>query len=154
MNSFRTLFLLLAFCAAPLFAAETDDFPGVRSLMTPEQFKAAGLDKLTPEQIEALDDWLIRYTVGEAETVRATSEEVKEVAEEFEVTASIKPPFKGWTGDTVFYLDNGQIWKQRVDGRYQYSGDDTRVSITKGFFGNYNMKLLSAGKSIGVKRVK
>ncbi len=154
MKILRILPFCIALCATPLFAGDKDDFPGVRSLMTPEQFRAAGLDKLTPEQIEALDDWLIRYTVGEAETVRATSEEVKEVEEEFEVTARIKQPFKGWTGDTVFYLDNGQIWKQRVDGRYQYSGDDTRVSISKGLFGNHNMKLLAAGKSIGVKRVK
>ncbi len=154
MKATAAAFISLILISFSAVSADKDDFPGVRTLMTPEQFNAAGLDKLSDEELEALDDWLIRYTVGEAETVRQTSTEVKEVEEEFEITASIKQPFKGWKGDTVFYLDNGQIWKQRVDGRYQYSGEDTRVVIYKGFFGNYNMKLVAAGKAIGVKRIK
>ena len=146
--------LVLTLTCSRVFADGSDDFPGVRALMTPEQFNEAGLDKLSEDEIEALDSWLIGYTVGEAAVIRGTSEEVREADEKQVITANIKQPFKGWTGETVFYLDNDQIWKQRVDGRFQYSGADTRVEIKKGLFGNYNMKLLATGKAIGVTRVR
>jgi hypothetical protein len=149
-----TLIALLLLLATHAQAADTDDFPGIRALMTDAQFRAAGLEKLSREELEALDDWLIGYTVGEAEVVRATSEEVKEAEEAFEVTASIKPPFDGWDGETVFYLDNGQVWKQRVQGRYQYDGDDTRVVIRKGLFGFKVMELVATGQAIGVTRIR
>lgn len=131
-----------------------DDFPGVRALMTPEEYRATGLEKLSEDELEALDAWLIRYTIGESEVIRNTSEEVKEVEDAYEITASIKPPFKGWKGDTIFYLDNGQVWQQRVDGRYQYSGDDTRVVLKKNFLGMHVMELLATGKAVGVKRIR
>ena len=137
-----------------LAAQAEDDFPGVEALMGAEQFKRTGLNKLSDSELEALDEWLLRYTAGEAEEVKAASEEVKKVEKTLEVTASVKQPFTGWKGETVFYLDNGQVWQQRVQGRYQYAGEDTRVVIRKGLFGFYNMKLIAVDKSIGVKRIR
>ena len=40
--------------------------PDVRVLMTPEEFQAAGLDKLSPQELEALNRWVVRYTAGDA----------------------------------------------------------------------------------------
>ena len=54
----------------------------------------------------------------------------------------------------VFYLDNGQIWKQRLRGRHVYNGDDTRVVIKKNFMGFYKLTHLATGKSVGVKLVR
>ncbi|MEE4659024.1 MAG: hypothetical protein V2J89_01065 [Halieaceae bacterium] len=148
------VFLFTVSVAIALPALAEDDFPGIQVLMGERTFRDAGLEKLSPDELEALDAWLVRYTAGEAEVVRESSEEVKKVEKALEITASIKPPFSGWSGDTVFYLDNGQVWKQRVDGRYQFSGEDTRVIIRKGLFGFYNLELVAAGKRIGVERVR
>ena len=72
----------------------------------------------------------------------------------YQLHAIIEEPFRGWSGKTKFKLDNGQIWQQRVSGRYTYSGDDTRVVISVNGFGFYEMELLAAGRSVGVKRIQ
>jgi hypothetical protein len=134
--------------------AEADDFPGVNGLMSEQEYKDAGLNKLSDAEREALDQWLIRYTAWEAPEIRKTVKEVKEVEKEFELTASVKQPFKGWSDSTYFYLDNGQVWQQRNSARYYYSGDDTRVVIRKNALGFHAMEHVATGKSIGVKRVR
>ncbi len=143
---------VFAFATTPSYA--DDDFPGIEKLMGDQTFEDAGLNKLNDKELRALDAWLLRYTAGEAEVVRVQSEEVKDFEKTITITANIKQPFKGWSGDTVFYLDNGQVWKQRVDGRYQYSGDDTRVVIKKNFFGQHVMRLIGANRAIGVTLVR
>lgn len=135
-------------------AAKQKDFPGIQKLMTADEFARAGLGKLTPEQVRALDDWLVRYTAGEAYVVQTTSEEVRAAVPEFRLEARIVPPFSGWSGQTLFRLDNGQVWRQRIKGRYMFSGDDTRVVITRNLLGFYNMTLVSTGRAVGVEPVR
>lgn len=135
-------------------AGSSKDFPGIEKLMSAEEFSRAGLDTLTPEQVRALDDWLVRYTAGEAYVVQTTSEEVRAAVPEFRIEARIVPPFSGWTGQTLFRLDNGQVWRQRIKGRYMFNGDDTRVVITRNLLGFYNLTLVSTGRAVGVEPVR
>lgn len=135
-------------------AAARKDFPGIEKLMTAEDFTRAGLDRLTPEQLQALDAWLLRYTAGDAYVVQSTSEEVRAAAPDFRLEARIVPPFTGWSGETLFRLDNGQLWRQRIKGRYAFSGDDTRVVISRNFLGFYVLTLPATGRSIGVEPVR
>lgn len=139
--------------ALPL-AAEEGQFPGVKGLMTAQEYEDAGLNQLSPEQLKALDQWLIRYTAWEAPAIRQSVQEVKEIERDHEVTANIKPPFEGWDGKTYFYLDNGQVWQQRTTGKLRYSGDDTAVVISKNLLGFYVMEHVATGREVGVKRVK
>ena len=156
----HVLTLMIAAFSAGAGAADTvgldkqKDFPGIQKLMTSEEFARAGLDRLSPEQVRALDDWLVRYTAGEAYVVQTTSEEVRAAVPEFRLEARIVPPFSGWSGQTLFRLDNGQVWRQRIKGRYMFSGDDTRVVITRNLLGFYNMTLVSSGRSVGVEPVR
>ncbi|MGA0735548.1 MAG: hypothetical protein ACO3PC_08730 [Steroidobacteraceae bacterium] len=145
------------------FAWAVDTFPGVSKAMTPAEYARAGLDKLSPEERRILDEWIARYTGREVEqTVADKVAEVRrlEVAAQPKkltadrIVATITPPFEGWSGKTTFTLDNGQVWKQRLEGRYRYSGTDTRVTIAKNFFGFYVMTLEATGRSIGVERVR
>ena len=140
--------------ALPATAQDDGDFPGVKGLMSAQEYEDSGLQKLTPEERKALDSWLLRYTAWEAPEIRKTIEEVKEVEKEYAINSTIKAPFKGWSTKTYFYLDNGQVWQQRSSGRYYYSGDDTSVAITKNALGFYELELLATGKTVGVKRIK
>lgn len=140
--------------AANASPAKDKDFPGIQKLMTAQEFAGAGLDKLTPEQMRALDDWLVRYTAGEAYVVQTTSEEVGAAVPEFRIEARILAPFSGWTGQTLFRLDNGQVWRQRIKGRYVFDGDDTRIVITRNLLGFYNLTLVSTGRAVGVEPVR
>ena len=55
----------------------------------------------------------------------------------------------------MFRLENGQVWRQRLDGRYQYSGaPNPAVRIDKNWLGFYRMTLVKEGRSIGVTRVR
>lgn len=129
-------------------------FPGIEALMTPEEFQAAGLDKLSPAERAALDDFLIRYTAQDAPMLLNNDEEVKQAVQEQEIVSVIKAPFKGWSGDTVFYLENGQVWQQRGRGNYVYRGGNPEVVISKNFMGFFRMEVVESGKAVQVKRLK
>ena len=68
--------------------------------------------------------------------------------------ATVKEPFRGWSGKTVFYLENGQVWRQRVSGKYTYGGDDNRVEISQNALGFFEMRLIAADRSVGVARLR
>lgn len=144
----------LALLSTAIFAAD-DEFPGVKSLMSDAEFEASGLDKLDAEELEALDAWLIRYTVGEAPVLQESNEEVKEADKNYEVVARLGDGFTGWDGKTTFRLDNGQVWSQRLEGRYVYRGPaNPEVRISRNWLGFYRMTLVDAKRSIGVSRVR
>jgi len=71
-----------------------------------------------------------------------------------QVRARIDGNFDGWRGDTLFVLDNGEIWKQRLQGQYFYSAERPEILITRNLLGFYSMEVLETGKSVGVKRVR
>lgn len=149
----RQMTLICLLLAAGIAGAQDKDFPGVGKLMTEEDFRAAGLHKLEPGEIEALNRWLVSYTAGEAQTLRNTSEEVQQAEQDIRIEAKIKGDFRGWSGDTLFSLDNGQVWRQRLDGRFAYNGEAREVVIEKNFFGYYRLTHVATGASIGVSRV-
>jgi hypothetical protein len=144
--------ILLALCAACL--AQAEDFPGIRKLMSPDEYEAAGLDKLSEAERKALDAWLLRYTAGEAETLRNTSDEVREAKQEVRIEARVRAPFEGWSGDTLFYLDNGQVWQQRLDGRFAYNGSEREVVLDKNFFGFWRLTHVATGRRVGGTRLR
>lgn len=145
------ILLALAFTSA---TAGADDFPGIEKLMSPEEFSAAGLDKLSAEERQALDSWLIKFTATEAPGLLQTNENVQKVQDAHVIEARVKQPFTGWDGNTVFYLDNGQVWRQRLAGRVVYKGEDSAVEIKKNFLGFYKLHHLASGRSVGVTRIK
>ena len=150
----RVWVVTLILASQPLLAEDDASFPGIEALMTAQEYEAAGIDKLTDAERDALNRWLIRYTVEDSKVLLRTDEEVKKAAQEQEILAAIQPPFKGWSGDTIFTLDNGQVWQQRRGGNYHHVGSSTRVRITKNLMGFYRMELLENAKSVQVKRLK
>ncbi|MFK7830007.1 MAG: hypothetical protein AB8B57_09530 [Congregibacter sp.] len=133
--------------------AQDSDFPGIEALMSAEEFRESGLHELNEEQLRSLDAWLLRFTAGDAEMLQQSSAAVREVEKDFAVEARLADGFSGWTGKTMFTLDNGQVWQQRLEGRYPYRGPaNPEVRISKNWLGFYKMTLVEAGRSIGVSR--
>ncbi len=149
------LVLIVLTLGIPLAQAqESTSFPGVEALMTAEEYKAAGIDKLSAAERKALNRWLVRYTAEDSEVMRNTDEEVLQAVVDQEIVSVIKQPFKGWSGETVFKLENGQVWQQRRRGNYAYRGSNPEVRITKNFMGFHRLEMLESGKSVQVKRLK
>ena len=151
-------------------AADKDTPPDVQSLMTPEDFAASGLDKLSGAERKHLSEWVERYREGavvgpvvkkppskmtEEEKVvyEEKKEEEKEEKKKTRITAKVIPRLRGWNGKTVFKLDNGQTWQQRTPGKYRYSGDDSTVIITVNWMGKYLMEHQESGRTVGVRRI-
>ena len=65
--------LLLVCLATACAAAAQDSFPGLQSLLSPAEWKRAGLDRLSPDQIGVIDAALIRYHVARQTVGAATA---------------------------------------------------------------------------------
>ena len=84
MMSGRAIFWVVLLGAFLSGAASAQDFQGLREAMTPEELEAAGLDGLSPEQQQFLDEWLRkRFTspfgygaAGHADTDGAASRNI------------------------------------------------------------------------------
>ena len=242
MRKFPKSLLMISLCILAVTSVHGEGeggAPGIKALMTPQQYQSAGLHKPSEQERTALYQWMREYSgktsaaqpgqvqpaaAAQPAVVAATSavvpapavtasapaagaavataavvspapaatapatvsavtppeatvavatpvpaaasvQEVEEnfgrpepressPEEAFKLYATVKQPFRGWNGKTVFYLDNGQIWKQRSHGRYTYMGDDSRVVISKNKMGFFEMRLIEADRSVGVKRAK
>src|ERR1700730_2529852 len=122
--------------------------------MTAEQFKAAGLDKLSPEELKRLNESLQgSRREGEKKAVeKATAEIKKKVATESrakmdEILSRVDGDFAGITGHTVIKLEDGTKWKQvNVDEHYR-----ARVTYrppVQGWHGafGYRMRIVGTGE--------
>ena len=108
------LFILGSARAA--WAAEEVLSGSIKEMMSAEEFKAAGLNKLSSEELEKLNAWLQGY--------RETTEKVTEKKTEKRVAASqsffhhdpivsrVDGSFAGLKGRTVIKLEDGTVWKQ------------------------------------------
>lgn len=102
------------------------------------------------EQSAVIEAEVARRVAKELAAARADDQAV-EISEPFE--ARVLGGFNGWSGKTVFTLDNGQVWRQRHDTSYRYQGTDNRVRLEPNFFGFWEMTVVSTGRSVGVRRI-
>ena len=71
-----------------------------------------------------------------------------------QITSRILGEFKGWSGDTEFQLENGQVWKQSSAGLLIVRINNPTVTIKKSFFGTYTLNVEGVNSSIKVRRTQ
>ena len=71
-----------------------------------------------------------------------------------EMTSRIPGTFTGWTGNTKFVLENGQVWQQRYATRWPPELENPEVIVKRGLFGLHRMEIVGTSKSVPVKRIK
>lgn len=134
----------------------------VKELMSPAEFRAAGLVKLTTQELASLDRWLNQYT--ETVITVATSQDASPERSASAKRATVPPSpavietciegdFSGWEGETIFKLCNGQIWQQaEYDYMYSYSyRPDVVIYRTSA---GYRMKVEDEEETILVVRLR
>lgn len=177
------LFLSIALAAAPVLAfpqeAATDArFANLRESMTAEEFKAAGLDKLSDSELAALSGWLTRK-VG-TETARAMEQARQEtqavVAQAKEDTrkqveqenrgffdfgsdepikSTLVGEFKGFAKGNRYTLANGQAWEQiEAASLAGVRKTNPAVTIKPGLFNNWFLRIDGYNTPAKVRRVK
>ncbi len=70
------------------------------------------------------------------------------------MTSRVIGQFDGWTGDTVFRLENGQVWEQSGNGFFKVSMNNPSVTIEKGVFGGFILSVEGYNSRVKVKRVQ
>ena len=150
------LAIALVSCLAGLANAET--FSSLEERMSQSEFHAAGLDKLSPDELKALNAWLqahsgtqVTYVTPGGRPVFYPQESSREP-----VDAHIVGEFTGWYGQTVYTLDNGQKWQQAESGSYQGGKfENPRVTIKPTLMGSWLMYVDPCrSQSLRVTRIK
>jgi len=113
--------------------------------MTPQEFKAAGLNKLSTEELEKLNAWLQGYreVAEKAAEKKATARAAKVERTKMDLLVSrVDGTFNGLTGRTVIRLEDGTVWKQaNADDRFHPKvTDHPAAAVIHGIFG-YKMQV-------------
>ena len=154
INTIVFSILVFTFSSASMAQkVKTGTWDGLRKMMTAEEFTKTGLDNLSEQELKLLDRWFLKFLAHDSQQMVKSDEKILKLQNEG-VRRHIVGHFSGWTGKTVFRLDNGEIWKQRLSSRYAISLENPEVEIKKNLFGFYEMKILKTGRRVGVSRVK
>lgn len=173
MKSPRIILLLtLLSLSAPVWAGPMQpscvQHPDIRNLMSVSEYTRSGLDKLSKQQVDALNTWLAKYThsicptsakpemapskATTASSARNFGNPPREVSTTDRIVSHIAGEFHGWTGQTKFRLSNGQVWIQAGPGYYETDMKSPKVVIKKLLIG-YILQVNGNGKEVFVRRI-
>ncbi len=161
MIKLRFLLALAALIASGAALAQ-QGFSSIEERMTGKEFTDTGLDKLSNEELVALNEWLRSHSVATLDNVnedysdtRGFENQAMAGLDDSDVVSTIKGTFSGWTGDTLFELENGMVWKQVETGTFYIPPTDTAVAIIdKGLFSAWRLKVQGYNKTVRVERVE
>lgn len=166
------IFLLVFLISASLNAAG-EGFSSLEEQMSGKEFSAAGLHKLSPAELDALNDWIRRHSLGTLDTPTAPAAGAATAApasttnvdrrglpsddkeDETPITSRIVGTFDGWDGQTVFKLENGMIWVQAdKDKFYVKELSNPEVVISPGMFSVWYLRVEGYNSKCKVKRIQ
>jgi hypothetical protein len=129
-------------CVKPAGAAPPEMSGSIKEMMSAEEFKAAGLNKLSADEIQRLDAWLqgYRQVTEQAAEKKATARASRTKMDL--IVSRVDGTFNGLTGRTIIRLEDGTVWKQaNADDRYRARvTDHPAAAVIHGVFG-YKMRL-------------
>ena len=163
MKTLTRALIVTSAALLPLLHARADDAQGfdVLKSMSVADFRATGLDHLTDAQIKALDAWFADYERNHAPCA-PTSAAPAMAAQPAAATpagdvlvAHLVGNFTGWGNNTVFKLDNGQVWEQVDDSMLSIGAiKNPKVTIKKGLISAYYLSVEGVNDSVLVRRIK
>lgn len=162
----RLIVVIITSLIIPSQVGAAEEFPGIQELMDEDQIERTGIDRLTPEELEALNNWLSRYLTREnqqieteikAEMNERTVQEKPEPGKKRQpsrILSRIDGEFNGWSDNTVFRLKNGQVWRQRYKSTLRYRAVEPEVEIKKNILGFYILRIVGTSFEVGVTRIE
>lgn len=154
----------------PLAVMAAEGFSSLEEQMSGKEFTTTGLDKLAPEELEALNNWIRDHSVATLDQPKGGSYAVTASTGEDErgfkakknsdkdrtpITSRIKGNFTGWNGHTVFTLENGMIWEQSdKETFYTKEVQNPEITIKPGMFGTWRLSVEGYHSACRVKRIQ
>ena len=161
IKSTLVLTLCLFLCVT---AFAQDSFSSLEEKMTGKEFTEAGLDKLTDEELAALNAWIRSRSLAEGESAAYAGRAVfsgedrrglEDVGDDSDIESSIIGEFTGWHGNTVFELENGMVWEQADTSSFtSRTLMNPRVTIESGLMGNWRMRVEGLNRRVQVRRIR
>lgn len=161
-----------AWCVIGLVFGQSVAFSAdLRERMGETVFQAAGLEKLTAEELSALEAWLNKSqtapanpapiagaaavnssapVANNAALVDTWRPAVAREAFDSELTENIR----GFSGSTQFTLANGQVWQQTDGTAWQGRLRELGVRLKPASMGSWLMRFNDNNRTIRVKRVR
>ncbi|HQZ30827.1 MAG TPA: hypothetical protein PLG89_03065 [Arenimonas sp.] len=154
----RLMIVALVLFSLAAGAASAQQFSTLEERMTYAEFKAAGLEKLTPEELAALNSWLAGKSSGAVAATPAVDNRGFEgrTGAGGAVVSTVAGPFKGWKGkgDRIT-LANGQVWEVSDSGtRLSVSLENPTVTIERGMLDAWFLRVDGYNARARVKRIK
>ncbi|WP_267224987.1 hypothetical protein [Dyella silvae] len=149
--------LVSAAFVMPSLSFASDQYVPVQQRMTPEEFKAAGLDKLSPDELKNLDTWLSGHGKVVTKMVDAGGKPVFYTTGEKPgpVQAHIQGQFAGFNGHSELTLDNGQVWKQADTTKIPcMTITNAKVTIRRSLAGNWMASVDGCNDNTSMVRTK
>jgi len=123
-------------------AAPPEMTGSIKEMMSPGEFNAAGLNKLSADELQKLDAWLqgYRQTTEQAAEKKATARASRTKMDL--IVSRVDGQFNGLTGRTIIRLEDGTVWKQaNADDHYRSRvTDHPAAAVMHGVFG-YKMQI-------------
>jgi len=165
---------ILSACAGSQERGPLDRPVSVESLLTVEEFRAAGLDKLKEEELTALNAGLTRALgTGEGDgVVDEAALAAWEASEDYplatfglndehpaarardEMRAQLAESISRWSADTRIHLKNGQVWEVTSSPGTGVPSVEAGESLTirRGALGSFRLSLEGSNRTIRVRR--
>ena len=172
----RLLFLAILAAASAALAQET--FPGLQKVLSAAEWKRAGLDRLSADQIGVLDAALIRHLASrpapapawtgpdtpdappgaspaEAAVIRSRFWEkfgLQKISGDWRSQPPMKAKVTAWQGANRFALDTGQVWEGTESIPFELLGQE--VTIEARPLGAYELRLNENSMAVRVRRLQ
>ena len=157
MHTLKRLSTVVLITLGVAGVAAAAEFSSLEERMNQQEFHAAGLDKLSPEELKNLDEWLRTHQTVTTKLVTPSGAPAFYTNKEEKVAfeSHIAGTFRGWYGKSTFTLENGQEWTQAESGQMQAGPyDHPKVKIKPMFVGAWLMYVEPCGCSLRVERTK
>jgi hypothetical protein len=132
-----TVIALVSFGAAFAFARDEQAPGAIQEEMTPEEFKAAGLDKLSSGELAQLNNWLNGYRQKVEQKIEKKSAEREKLSKLQLIVSRYDGVWTGAVPGEIIQLEDGSKWKlANKDEHYGGHADHPAIAVYKaGIFG-------------------
>lgn len=161
MRRIRLALALLLLSASAALCAQS--FSSLEERMSQRDFENAGLQKLSADELAFLNRWLqergLSAPAANAAGVAGAADRIglppaRDPSNEI-VRSRLLGSFRGWSGNTVFRLENGQVWQQTDGGRLAgVNLDSPPVTIRKSLFGAWYLSVEGYNTRAKVQRLE
>jgi len=147
-RSTRALVLTAALAACAMTSAHADDNSSLEERMSYKDFKSFGLDKLSPEQLKGLSEWIklhggacppgVAPAVGSAAPAAAPAP----AGSKDKYSARLVGEFKGWEKGTIIHLADGTAWEVRDDEPFiAHAASSPMITVEKSLIAGWRLSV-------------